>query len=56
MPQPRGQKRIPGHGKIMKYGLAACECGWITIQSISPTQALVARGRHLVDVRMAAAE
>lgn len=49
MAQPRGQKRIPGHRKT---GHAGCECGWTPWHSLSASRALVARGRHLVDVRM----
>jgi hypothetical protein len=56
MPQPKGQKRIPGHALREMDGRAACECGWKPSPGFSPSRGMVERGRHLVDVRMAAAE
>lgn len=52
MPQPKGQKRIPGHALRTIAGLAACECGWATDRSITPSAANRARTQHLVDLRM----
>jgi hypothetical protein len=56
MPQPRGQKRIPGHQYRTAEKRVACECGWTAPAERSTSAQLVLRGRHLVDVRMAAAE
>jgi hypothetical protein len=56
MPQPRGQKRIPGHRLRIDFHQSGCECGWWPPAGTTRARALVLRGRHLVDVRMAAAE
>lgn len=56
MPQPRGQKRIPGHKRTEADGLAACECGWTPAKGFpdcasTPSTANKLRGFHLADVR-----
>jgi hypothetical protein len=52
MAQPKGKKRIYGHGLRMVNDRAACECTWTATRLVSRSRALIERGQHLVDVRM----
>jgi len=60
MARTKGRKALAGHRRTEVGGLAACECGWAAVDKPrtgaspwTPATADEARGRHLIDVRMA---
>lgn len=53
--RPIGRHNLPGHAKVMRAEMAACECGWPELEdgpSQSLSESLRRRTLHLTDIRM----